>query len=92
MKLGRNFFLILFTRQIEKHGFSVAFFPIGITCDFEKRLFGLVRTNFILANFNIYISPDTSAKCIILVAICLGMGATKFNFFGPLIVDYDVLE
>ena len=38
------------------------FFPIGLTCNFEKRWFGFLRPTFSLANFNIcLLAPQENA-------------------------------
>ena len=55
---------IWFTRDRAhwKTWISNSFFPIGITCDFENRWFGLVRPTFILANFNMcLLTPQGNA-------------------------------
>ena len=58
------------------------FFPIGITCDFEKCQFGLVRPTFILANFNMcLLTPQRNA----LLWFRLVLGWVKWNLnFGSL--------
>ena len=47
-----KFFSVFFVQgALNIINFGFIFFPIGITCDFEKRQFGLVHPTFILANF-----------------------------------------